>query len=66
MFWMSKQISRVCHSSKDAETLNILKMVKDTIYTAQQLEILLYGEDKEKIKICLFTDSESFGIYCLL
>ena len=59
IYWKSKQISRVCHSSKDAETLNILKMVEDAIYAARQLEILLYGEDKKRIKIRLFTDSES-------
>ena len=31
IFWKTKQIDRVCHSSKDAETLNILKMVDDSV-----------------------------------
>ena len=56
-----KQISRVCHSSEDAETLNILKLVDDSVYTTRQLEILLYGDDEKGIKFCLFTDSESAG-----
>ena len=43
IFWKSKQIDRVCHSSKDVETLNLLKMVEDSVMGAQQLELLLYG-----------------------
>ena len=31
LYWKSKTISRVCHSSKDAETLNISKMVDDAV-----------------------------------
>lgn len=30
IFWKAKTIERVCHSSKDTETLNISKMVDDT------------------------------------
>ena len=48
IFWKLKQISRVCHSYKDAETLNILKMVDDSIYAARQVEMLLYGDDKRE------------------
>ena len=59
IFWKAKQISRVCHSSKDAETLNILKMVDDSVYAARQVEMLLYGEDRKRIKVRLFTDSEA-------
>ena len=55
----SKQIKRVCHSSKDAETLNLMRMVDDTVLTARQLEILLYGDILQRIPIYLFTDSES-------
>ena len=43
IFWKSKQIARVCHSSKDAEMLNLLKMVDDAVLAARQLELLLYG-----------------------
>ena len=49
----------MCHSSKDAETLNILKMVDDSVYAAKQLEMLLYGDDQKRIKVKLFTDSEA-------
>ena len=59
LYCKSKTISRVCHSSKDAETLNISKMVDDTIYAAKQTEILLYGDFDKRIKIYLFTDSEA-------
>ena len=34
IFWKSQQIERVCHSSKDAETLNLLKMVDDSVLAA--------------------------------
>ena len=38
-----KTISRVFKSSKDAETLNISTMVEDAVYTARQVEILIFG-----------------------
>ena len=59
IFWKSKQIDRVCHSSKDAETLNLMKMVDDSVLAAQQLELLLYGDVLGRVPVCLFTDSES-------
>ena len=59
IFWKSKQIERVCHSSKDAETLNLLKIVDDSVLAAHQLELLLYGEVINRIPIRLYTDSES-------
>ena len=34
IFWKTKQIDRVCHSSKDTETLNLLKMVDDSVLAA--------------------------------
>ena len=34
IYWKSKQIERVCHSSKDAETLNMSRMVDDATYAA--------------------------------
>ena len=59
MYWKAKQIEHVCHSSKDAETLNLLKMVEDSVYAARQLEQLLYREVLGRILVRLFTDSES-------
>ena len=59
IFWKTKQIDRVCHSSKDAETLNLLKMVDDWVLAVRQLELLLYGNVLNRIPIHLFTDLES-------
>ena len=59
IFWTTKKIQRICHSSKDAETLNLLKMVDDSVLAAHQLELLLYGEVINRIPIRLYTDSES-------
>ena len=59
IYWKSKQIDCVCHSSKEAETLNLLRMVEDSVFAAQQLEILLYGSVAGRIPVCLFTDSDS-------
>ena len=39
----NKTISRVCESSKDAETLNMSKMVEDAVYTARQMETTREG-----------------------
>ena len=59
IYWKSKQIDRVCHSSKDAETLNLMRMVDDAVLTLRQLELLLYGDVMHRIPVYLFTDSES-------
>ena len=36
IYWKAKQIVRVCHSSKEVETLNVLTMVEDTVFAAKQ------------------------------
>ena len=59
IYWKAKQIERVCHSSKDAETLNLLTMVEDSVYAAKQLEKILYRGVLKRIPFSLFTDSES-------
>ena len=51
IFWKAKQIARVCHSSNDAEMLNLLKMVDDAVLVARQLELLLYGDVLNRIPI---------------
>ena len=58
IYWKSKTIARVCYSSKDAETINISKMIDDAIFAARQIETLYYGDYKKRIKVRLFTDSE--------
>ena len=59
IYWMSKTISRVCYSSKDAETNNIFKMIDDAVYAARQVETLYFGDYRKRIKVRLFTDSEA-------
>ena len=59
IYWKSKQIDRVRHSSKDAKTLNMSRMVDDATYAVRQLEVLLYGDYRGRILVKLFTDSES-------
>ena len=59
IYWKSKTISRVCYSSKDAETINIAKMMEDAVFAARQVEILMFGDYRRRIKVRLFTDSEA-------
>ena len=59
LYRMAKKISRVCKSSKDAETLNMSAMVEDAVYNARQVEILIFGDYRRRIKSRLFTDSEA-------
>ena len=59
IYWKSKTFSRVCYSSKDAETINISKMMDDAVYAARQVETLYFGDYRKRIKVRLFTDSEA-------
>ena len=56
---MSMTISRLCYSSRDAETINISKMMDAAIYAASQVETLYFGDYRKRIKVRLFTDSEA-------
>ena len=42
MFWSNKQITMVCHVSKETEMINIINLARDGIFLAQQLYIMLY------------------------
>ena len=59
IYWKSKTISRVCYSSKDTEMINMAKMMEDAIFAARQVEILIFGDYRKRIKVRLFTDSEA-------
>ena len=59
LYWKAKTISRVCKSSKDAETLNMSTIVEDAVYAVRQVEILIFRNYWRRIKIRLFTDSEA-------
>ena len=58
LMWKAKQIDRVCHSSKDAETLAMTKMIDELVYMSRHVEILLYGDYKKRMNMRIITDSE--------
>ena len=58
LFWKSKQVSRVCKSSKDAETRAGGKCVEDSVYLAQRVEMILFGNSDKRIKVEVHVDSE--------
>merc|ERR1711867_44045 len=58
LMWKTKQIVRVCHSSKDAETLSMMKMIDQVTYMARHVEILLYGKYNKRMNVRILTDSE--------
>ena len=57
IYWKSKQIPKVCHSAKDAETRNIMTNVDTAVYLSQQLSILLFEKSESKIPVRVYTDS---------
>ena len=59
IYWKSKTIAKICYSSKDAETINVSKMMDDAIFAARQIETLLFGDYRKRMKVRLFIDSES-------
>ena len=58
IMWKSKQIDRVCHSSKDAETLAMSKLIDELVYIARQVEMLLFGDYRKRMPVRVMTDSE--------
>merc|ERR1712243_399879 len=48
----------MCHSSKDAETLAMSKLLDEIIYIARQVEILLFGDYRKRLPVRIMTDSE--------
>ena len=58
LYWKSKQIQNVCHSAKDAETRNIMKLMDTAVYLSQQLSVLLFGEADHRIPVQIYTDSK--------
>ena len=43
----------------DVKTINIVKMMKDIVYAAKQVETLMFGDYRKRIKVRLFTDSDA-------
>ena len=58
LLWKSKAITKVCHSSKEVETKNVLKLIDESLYQASMLEQVLF-EDTRKVSVDLYTDSQS-------
>ena len=58
LMWKAKQIDRVCHSSKDAETLAMNKLIDELVYMARHVEILLFGDYRKRMPVRVLTDSE--------
>merc|ERR1712029_959537 len=54
----AKQIDRVCHSSKDTETLAMTKMIDELVYMARHVEILLFRDYRKRMPVRVLTDSE--------
>ena len=60
ILWKTKLIHKACRSSKDAETIALGQAADYGIYTAKQLEEILYGtKDGVKFKTVIFSDSDS-------
>ena len=57
IFWKSKQIQKVCHSAKEAETRNIMTNVDTAVYLSAKLSLLLFGDNRSKIPVRIYTDS---------
>ena len=51
LMWKAKQIDRVCHSSKDAETLAMNKLIDELVYMARHVEILLFGDYRKRMPV---------------
>ena len=58
LYWKSKQIQNVCHSAKEAETRNIMKVVDTAVYLSEQLAVLLFGTQQQRIPVLVYTDSK--------
>ena len=58
LYWKSKQIQKVCHSAKEAETRNVMTLVDTSVYLAEQLATLIFGDVNYKIPLRIYTDSK--------
>ena len=58
LYWKSRKISKMTTSTKDAETHALFKGLGDAAYIASNIETLLYGSCKTRIKINSYIDSK--------
>ena len=57
VYWKSKMIRQVCHSAKEAETKNMLKLMDEALYQGSVIEQVLF-DGKKKVEIKIYTDSK--------
>ena len=57
LYWKSKRITKICTSTKDAETHALFKNVGDAAFVASNVETLLFGDVKQRIKVETYIDS---------
>ena len=57
LYWKSKRITKICTSTKDAETHALFKNVADAAFVASNVETLLFGDVKQRIKVETYIDS---------
>ena len=57
LYWKSRVIKNVCISSKDAETRAGCDTTNSSIYMANKLEKMLFGNVKNRIPVDVMTDS---------
>ena len=58
MYWKSKGITKICTSTKDAETHALFKNIGDAHFAASNIETLLFGNFEKRIKVESFIDSK--------
>ena len=58
LYWKSKRITKISPSTKDAETHALFKNVADAAFVASNVETLLFGDVKQRIKVESYIDSK--------
>ena len=57
LFWKSKSIQQVCHSAKDVETKNMIKLMDESLFQASLIKQMLFG-DRTEVVVEIYTDSK--------
>ena len=57
LYWKSKQIDRVCESSKDAECRSLSIIIDSARFLTDQLESVMFGKTRRNLKIEIYTDN---------
>ena len=57
LFWIFKNMQNMCHSSKEAETRNMVKLMDETLYQANIIEQVLFDKNT-KVEVKIVTDNK--------